>query len=148
MPTGRYLEDWRVGEVLITPGRTTYGADADWFERWIGVDHLPPPAAWPRVVLLACALVQRLGVLEGVADFNLGSRWQFHRAVNAGDTVTAYVTCREARPSRSRSGRGILGLTIELRDQHQQPIAVGEWNLLIHMRPAVDAVPATGAGLD
>ncbi len=132
--TERYIEDYTEGEVIIT-GSFTLGRDdllqfANFYDpQPMHIDETFAASDGPfhdviasgfQTLAIAFKLFAEMGYFEG--DVALGGpgmdnlRWL--SPVFAGDTLTNHVTIVEARRSRSKPDRGILGLGHDLRNQH------------------------------
>lgn len=130
--TGRYIEDYSVGEVIV--------ADPVHFDEDMVVDfaktydpqaiHIDKDYAQTgpfggliasgfQTVAASFASFIRMGFYEDVSLAGPGMdeiRWLI--PVRVGDTLTPHVTVAEARRSRSKPDRGILHLSWDVRNQH------------------------------
>jgi acyl dehydratase len=149
--TGRYLEDFSVGEVIespesyeITPERL-HDFAAEFDPQPI---HLNPGAAeqgmfgaiiasgWHTLSVTMRLMVRsRLfasGPIVGVGVDNL----RYLKPVRAGDMIRAQADVIEIRPSRSQPDRGYLVLRVTSLRQDGEPVITQEWTVLVPRRPA------------
>jgi acyl dehydratase len=147
---GRYLEDFRVGDLYRhAHGRTITQTDNTWFTLLTNNTHDVHTNAdyaartefgRPLVVsTLTLAIVTGLSVedVSRNAVANLG--WENVRLtapVFAGDTLYAESEVLEVRPSRSRPGQGIV--RVHTRGFNQDGVTVMEFerNVLVYTREA------------
>jgi len=88
-----------------------------------------------------CALVMRM-ICDGylLDSAGLGSpgidelRWL--KPVRPGDTLTAFATVLEARPSSSKPDRGIVLWLWEVFNQHDEQVLSMKGNVMFQRRPA------------
>ncbi len=144
-PIGRYIEDWSVGDELVSPGRTYTSADLEWFARWMGAEKTDVMDE-SHVVMAVMFLIQRLGIVEGTGYSNLGSKWTFLQRVYEGDTLWVRIRCAAARPSKSIPETGIATFDISVENQRNEVVATVDWSTLVLRRDpyrsgAGDAVP-------
>jgi acyl dehydratase len=149
--SGRYLEDFTVGEVVapaeeyeITPeGLAAYAAEYD-----PQPIHLDEQAAagemfggivasgWHSLSATMRLMVRSRflgdGPVVGVSIDHL----RFLKPVRADDRLRAEAEVLEVRPSRSDTRRGYLLVRITTRRQDGEPVLTQEWTLLVPRRPA------------
>ena len=130
--TGKCIEDFEVGEVAVSPGRTITETDVVTFS-WVSGDTNPmhtdaESAARSPIgqriahgalgLSVVTGLSARLGQLDGTAVAALGiDEWRFEAPILLGDTVTLTTTVVEARTT-SKPDRGVLVRRMELFNQH------------------------------
>ncbi len=145
---GRHLEEFVVGQVDLSPGRTVTETDVVAFS-WVSGDSNPMhtdvvhAAASPlgqRVahgmlgMSICTGLSARIGHMEGTAIAQLGvEEWRFRKPVFIGDTVTLRTTVLEARAS-ARAGRGIVRRRMELLNQHGEVVQDGITAVMVRAR--------------
>jgi acyl dehydratase len=145
---GRYLEDFRVGDVYRhAHGRTITTADNTWFTLLTNNTHdihynadyaSRTEFGRPLVVsTLTLAIVTGLSVedVSRNAVANLG--WESVRLsapVFAGDTLYAESEVLEVRPSRSRPGQGIVRVRTRGLNQDGTLVLEFERSVLVHSR--------------
>ena len=130
--SGRYFEDFRVGEVLQLGSRTVSEADIIDFARQFDPQpfHVDPVRAKASVFggLIAsgwhtASLFMRLlvdGFIDQVVE-SLGSpgvdKVEWLKPVRPGDTLTGRLTIMELIPSKSRADRGTIKTRGEMINQ-------------------------------
>jgi acyl dehydratase len=146
---GRYFEDFRLEETLVTPTRTITEADVVLFAGLTG-DHneLHTSVAYARqgpfgqrvahglLCLGVCnGLFAQAGLYEGTALALLGiEEWRFRAPVFIGDTVRASWTPVELRPSRSRPEAGVVRARIALTKEDGTLVQEGVLAVLFRRR--------------
>lgn len=149
---GRTLEEFTVGEVFESHGRTLTETDLVNFLGYVG-DYEPVHAdeefakktpLGRRImngsgVTAACdGLISRMGLFEGTAISFLACSWEFKAPVFINDTVRVQLKVNEARPSK-KGGRGIVVFGITVLNQANQPVITGTWTMLVVSRSAAPA---------
>jgi 3-hydroxybutyryl-CoA dehydratase len=149
MPSrGRYFEDFKVGEVLVTGRRTVEGGDVSRFAGLTG-DFNPlhtdetfaketPFGARVAHGILTLAVSngqQNLsGWFEGTALALLGlDRLRFTAPVKFGDTIHTEMTVKQARES-SRTDRGVVTFDVVVRNQRDEVVCTYEESVLMRRR--------------
>ena len=149
MPSrGRYFEDFKVGEVLVTGRRTVEGGDVSRFAGLTG-DFNPlhtdetfaketPFGARVAHGILTLAVSngqQNLsGWFEGTALALLGlDRLRFTAPVKFGDTIHTEMTAKQARES-SRTDRGVVTFDVVVRNQRDEVVCTYEESVLMRRR--------------
>lgn len=146
---GLHLEDFEIGIAHHTRGRTIGEGDVSLFAGLVG-DHNPlhvdeefcrqslfggRVAHGPLILSTAIGLMSQLNWIDGTAMGLLGLSWKFDHAVKLGDTISARVTPLEARPSSTKSDRGVLTLGFEVLNQRDEIVETGSIVLLMKRRP-------------
>jgi len=149
-PHGLYFEEFTVGRTLRTPGRTITEGDIVGFAGLSGDFNLIHTDAvyaattpfGQRVahgllaLSVASGLAVRTGILEGtVLAFREINEWKFSLPVFIGDTVHAELEIDELKPL-PRLGGGLVGLTIDVKNQGGQSVMKGRWTVLVASKPA------------
>jgi len=145
---GRYFEDFKVGEVLVTGRRTVEGGDVSRFAGLTG-DFNPlhtdevfasqsPFGARVAHGILTLAVSngqQNLsGWFEGTALALLGlDRLKFTLPVKFGDTIHTEMTVKQARPS-SKADRGVLTFDVVVKNQRDEVVCTYEENVMMRRR--------------
>jgi len=145
---GRYFEDFKVGEMLVTGRRTVEGGDVSRFAGLTG-DFNPlhtdevfakqtPFGARVAHGILTLAVSngqQNLsGWFEGTALALLGlDRLRFTVPVKFGDTIHTEMTVKQARES-SRTDRGVLTFDVVVKNQRDEVVCTYEENVLMRRR--------------
>ena len=150
-----YFEDFRVGDVELTPGRTITESDVMRFAGLSG-DFNPahtdyefarsgpfgaPIAHGLLSLVVTAGLADRGGALDGSAIAMLGVDWQFKKPVLFGDTIRARVSVANKRMT-SKVDRGILIRSVEVINQRDEVVQVGTFTTMVRLRPTSDLVTA------
>ncbi len=149
MHLGRYLEDFEINRTERTRGRTIGEGDVSLFAGLVG-DYNPlhvdedysrqeglfggRVAHGPLVLSTVIGLMSQLNWIDGTALGLLGIAWDFRAPVRLGDTISAKVTPLEARKSNQPT-RGILKISFEVLNQHDEIVQTGSITLLMRCRP-------------
>ncbi len=145
---GLYLEDFNVGEVYRTAGRTVTEADITIFtglsgdfnplhtdeEYCKGTAHGTRIAQGLLGVSIASGLVSQLGILTGTAVGFLGMTWRYTGVIRAGDTIHVELTTTEVRET-SKGGRGVLVRRLDVINQRGETVQTGDWSVMVLTRP-------------
>ncbi len=148
-PRGRYFEEFTIGEVVVSAGRTITETDIVAFAALSGdYNQIHTDAEFASdtpfgqrvahgllVLSVATGLVAQLGVIEGTVIAFRDLTWKFSRPVFIGDTVhvVAEVISLKALP-RLRGGSVILN--VKVANQRGEVVASGEWNALMVSKPS------------
>lgn len=148
--TGKFIEEFSVGQVDFSPGRTVTETDVVTYS-WISGDTNPmhTDAEFSRqspigqriahgtLCLSICTgLSARIGYLDGTAIAALGvDEWKFVKPVFIGDTVTLRSTVVEARTT-SKPDRGVLVRRMDLLNHHGELVQTGLMTTMVKTRPA------------
>lgn len=146
---GRFLDDYIPGEIIITPGRTVTEADVSMFAGLTGDynelhtnrDAMEQSQFGGRLVhgllglSIGVGLFFRTGYMEGTVLAFLGmEEWKFIAPLFFGDTITAKLTVRDVRPSKSKLDRGVVKLSLEVVNQKGETTQSGNIALMIQRR--------------
>ncbi|MBT5195725.1 MAG: MaoC family dehydratase [Rhodospirillaceae bacterium] len=148
--TDRWYEDVKVGEKIISPGKTLTEAEIiNWaFQFDPQPFHMDKVAAEEHMYGGLIASGWMLGTYSfrlflltqpWAEEASLGSpgiddlRWV--RPVRPGDTIHVEVTVTDSRPSASKPDRGIVGLDWQLRDQNDEIAMTMRSIQLLRRRP-------------
>jgi 3-hydroxybutyryl-CoA dehydratase len=144
-----YLDDLSAGQELVSSGRTVTEADIVAFAGLSG-DYSPlhTDETWVRehtefggriahgALVLAISQGLRTPVLD---ELEVLAFLELSRAFVAptypGDTIRAYWTVQEVRPSRSRPGTGVARIAVEVRKQDGSAVQRGTDVYLVAARP-------------
>jgi 3-hydroxybutyryl-CoA dehydratase len=148
--TGMYFEEFKVGQSIVSPGRTVTEADVvafaalsgDWNAMHTDVEYAANHAFGQRVahgllgVSIASGLTMRLGLLEETAlAFREIRSWKFSLPTFIGDTIRVRATVTETKPMR-RLGGGLVVLKVEILNQDDKVAQRGTWGVLVKSREA------------
>jgi acyl dehydratase len=144
--SGKFFDDWMIGEECITPSRTMTETDVvmfaamsgDYNELHTSSEFMKDSQFGKRIVhgLLGLAvshgLLFRTGFLEGTAIAFLGvDSWKFQAPIFFGDTIRVKVKAAEKRPSKSKPDRGVVKLYLEVINQDDTVVQSGFKTLMI-----------------
>lgn len=157
--TGKCIEDFAVGDVATSPGRTITETDVVSFS-WVSGDVNPMhtdaefSARSPMGQRIAhgalglsvvTGLSARIGDLDSTAIAALGiDEWRFEAPILLGDTVTLRTTVVESRPT-SKPDRGVLVRRMELLNQHGRRVQTGLMTTMVFTRAGLAAASASTA---
>jgi 3-hydroxybutyryl-CoA dehydratase len=145
---GRYFEDFKVGEVLVTGRRTVEGGDVSRFAGLTGdFNPLHTDAVFASqtpfgtrvahgILTLAVSNGQQnlSGWFEGTALALLGlDRLRFTLPVKFGDTIHTEMTVKQARPS-SKADRGVVTFDVVVKNQRDEVVCTYEENVMMRRR--------------
>ena len=148
-PRGKYLEDFVVGEIMTSPGRTITETDVVQFAALSGdYNELHTNAEFAKAtpfrqriahgllgLAVASGLASRLGFIEGTAIAFAGLEWKFKKPVFIGDTIHMTAQVEKTRPMRPIGG-GMVILAISMLNQHGESVQEGTWKVLVRSRPS------------
>jgi acyl dehydratase len=147
--TGRYFDDFTVGEVLVTPARTIGESEVAQFAQltgdfnplhtdavFAGASHFGGRVAHGLLGLsLVPGLLSRLGDFDGTAIAALGvENWRYLAPIFIGDTVHVEVTVAALTPT-SDGARGVVVRDVEILNQRGDTVQRGRLPILMKKRP-------------
>jgi acyl dehydratase len=149
VPRGRYFEEFQIGDVVVSAGRTITEADVVAFAGLSGdFTHLHTDAEVARQgmfgqrvahgllgLAVASGLTAQLGFIEGTAMAFRELSWKFSLPIFFGDTIHVEATVNELKAMR-RLGGGSVALNVKLINQDAKVVQRGEWVILIASKPA------------
>lgn len=136
---GRYLEEFSVGEVFVTPERTITQADIQAFAD-LTEDHNPVHvdtefaaesifggviSHGPMMIGITFGLISKLDLLDGTIIALKAVDWSFDAPIRPGDRVHVRAEVADVRASQKAPDRGVLTLTIDVRNQHDATVQAG-----------------------
>jgi acyl dehydratase len=140
-PSGKYFDEFEVGDTWDTPARTITEADLVIFAAYSG-DHHPLHTDeeyarttqfgtrifhGPGAFAIATGLESRLGIKEGTAIAFLGMTWDLKAAVHIGDTIHVRETVAKKKESASKPDRGIVTFDVQILNQRGEVCQEGQW---------------------
>ena len=147
---GKSIEEFKGGEVTLSPGRTVTETDVVTYS-WVSGDTNPMHtdavyaaksligqriAHGTLVMSIATGLSARIGHLDGTAIAALGvDQWKFLKPVFINDTIYLRTTVLEARAT-SKPDRGILVRRMEVINQHGEVVQSGLMSTMVTTRNA------------
>ena len=146
-----YLEDFKVGEKAVSPGRTVTEADivmfaslsGDWNELHTNAEFTKNNVFGQRIAhgLLTMSIASGLALrteattpVEILAFLGM-DKVRFTAPVFIGDTIRVESEVIEARPSKSMHGAGILRFKNTIKNQRDEDVATWETAIMVGMRP-------------
>lgn len=138
--SGKFFDEWVIGEEYMTPSRTITETDVvmfaamsgDYNELHTSAEFMKNSQFGRRIVhgLLGLAishgLLFRTGLTEGTAIAFLGvESWKFEAPIFFGDTIRVKMKVTEKKPSKSKPDRGIVKLFMEVIKQDETVVQSG-----------------------
>ena len=149
-PRGMYFEEFQPGYQIITAGRTITESDivrfaglsGDYNQIHVDAEYSKASLAGQRVahgllvLSIASGLAVQTGMMEGtVIYFREISEWKFVKPVMIGDTINVVVEVKDTKEMR-RIGAGSVTLELEVKNQQNETVNRGLWNVLVALRPS------------
>ncbi len=145
---GRYLDEFKVGDIYVTPERTIADADITAFAELTedrNPIHVDPEFAaksvfgeciahGPMLVGIAFGLLSRMNLLDGTAIALKAITWSFAGPVRAGDRIHVRAEVKEARPSTRHPDRGTVTLAIRMLNQDNAMVQEGTASAIVKAR--------------
>jgi len=145
-----YLEDFKVGDKTVSPGRTVAEADiimfagisADWNELHTNSEYMKSGPFGQRIAhgMLTLSIASGLALrarqhqpFEVLAFLGMDNV-RFTAPVFIGDTIRVESEVLEARPSKSRAEMGILKFKNTVKNQRDEAVATYETALMVSTR--------------
>ncbi len=147
-PRGQYFEEFEIGDVVESPGRTVTETDVVLFAGLSGdFNQLHTDAEFSRETLfgeriahgllglsIASGLAARLGFVEGTAQAFTGLDWKFRAPIKIGDTIRGRFRGANKK-GMSRLGGGFVFFDVEVLNQRDEVVQKGTWTLLLKSAP-------------
>lgn len=142
---GLYYEEFEVGQVYTSLGRTITEADVvafaglsgDWNPIHTDREYAASQPFGRRIahgmlgLSVATALALRLGILdETLLAFREIIQWKFSLPIFLDDTIYTRAAVSEVRPVARLKG-GIVTLTVDLINQKNETVQHGSWTVLV-----------------
>jgi len=147
-PRGRYFEEFTVGDRVASQGRTITESDIVTFAGLSG-DYNPVHtdaefckggpfgeriAHGLLVLSVASGLAWQLGFMAGTADAFLSLECKFTGPTKIGDTLTVSAEVAQKRGMPGSTG-GMVMFNVEVKNQRDEVIQRGKWNVLVRSQP-------------
>ena len=143
-PRGRYFEEFQVGDVVVSAGRTITETDVVTFAGLSGdYNQIHTDAEYSRQSMfgqrvahgllglaIASGLANHLGFIEGTVLAFRDLTWKFSLPVFIGDTLHVKAIVSELKGMK-RLGGGAVTLDVQLLNQEDKVTARGKWNVLV-----------------
>jgi 3-hydroxybutyryl-CoA dehydratase len=148
-PRGMYFDEFQPGLQLVTAGRTVTESDivrfaglsGDFNQIHVDAEFSKTSQAGQRVahgllvLSIASGLAVQTGMMEGtVIYFREITEWKFVKPVMIGDTIHVIVEVKETKEMR-RIGVGSVTMKLDVRNQRDEIVNSGSWNVLVALRP-------------
>ncbi len=147
-PRGRYFEEFQIGDVVVSAGRTITEADIVSFAGLSGdYNQIHTDAEFARQgmfgkrvahgllgLAMATGLAAQLGFIEGTVLAFRELTWKFSLPTFIGDTIHVKATVAQLKPMR-RLGGGSVTLDVQVINQEDKVVQRGQWMVLIASRP-------------
>ena len=148
-PRGLYFEDFEVGQVFFSIGRTITESDIVGFAGISGdFNQIHTDAEFASstpyqqriahgllVTAIASGLVMQSGLIEGTTlAFREINNWKFAKPTFIGDTVHVEVEVVGTKALR-RLGGGAVEIALSVKNQREEIVMKGIWTVLIVSRP-------------
>lgn len=141
--TVKYFEDFKIGDVIVTPAIFITVADIVNFAMFSGDWHPLHTddvfaansiygeriAHGPLTITIITGLMNRAGVFPETAMGFLGVEWKFIAPVKVGDTLRGRVEVIEKRETK-KPDRGIIIYKINIINQNDKTVCEGRWTNL------------------
>ena len=148
LPRGRYYEEFKIGDAVVSAGRTITEADivnfagvaGDYNQIHLNAESARQGPFGQRVahgMLGLSAATGLLAQLRFIEETILAFReltWKFSLPIFIGDTIHAQAEVTELK-ALPRLGGGLVSFTVLLINQGDQIVQSGKWVLLISSRP-------------
>lgn len=146
---GLWFEEFKVGQQIITVGRTITendivsfaGLSGDYNQIHTNAEFATKAPFGQRVahgllgLSIASGLAMRTGILEGtVIAFREINNWKFSNPVFIGDTIHAVLNITESKPI-PRLGGGSIVIEITVKNQNDEAVMKGTWTALVANKP-------------
>ncbi len=141
---GRYFEDFKEGDVIVTPRRTVTEADVMAFAGISGdfnplhtdEEFMKNSPFGGRIahgllsVAIGTGLINQLGVFEGTNLALLNMNIKYSGAVKFGDTIHLELKTVEKKET-SKPDKGIITYQANVINQENKPVVEMEWVLMM-----------------
>lgn len=144
---GKYYEDFSIGDVYESPGRTITETDVMNYAGLSGdfnlihtdAEYAKTTVYGKRVahgllgLSITSGLMTRLGIFEGTIIAFLGLEWNFTGPIFFGDTIHFRMTIEHMRET-SKPDRGIIKRKVEVINQDNKVVQEGIMTVMIKRR--------------
>lgn len=138
-----YFDDFTVGEVRTTSGRTVTESDVVQFagltgdynpihtdEQYAQMTPFKGRIAHGLLVLsFAAGLVNRLGFTEGSVIAFIGLKWKYTKEVRINNTIYAKIKTLRKKTADEKSG--LIVFDVEILNQDDEIVQKGDWTILL-----------------
>lgn len=148
-PRGRYFEEFEVGSVVVSAGRTITETDivnfaglaGDYTQIHTDAEYARQSIFGQRVahgllgLSVVSGLLAQLGFIEGTVIAFRELTWKFSQPIFIGDTIHTQITVAELKAIPRLSG-GSVTFDLDVINQEDKVVQHGKWVLLVNSRPA------------
>ena len=149
-PRGKYFEEFEVGMVFYSTGRTITESDIVTFAGLSGdYNQIHTDAQFAAatpyrqriahgllVTSIASGLIMQSGIIEGTTlAFREIGNWKFAKPTYIGDTVHVEAEVKSTKALR-RLGGGAVEIALSVINQNDEVVMKGVWTVLILSRPS------------
>ena len=143
-PRGRYFEEFEVGDVVVSAGRTITETDivnfagvaGDYTQIHTNAEFARQGMFGQRVahgllaLAMASGLLAQLGFVQGTVLAFRDLTWKFSLPIFIGDTIHTTATVAELK-AMQRLGGGAVTFDVQVINQKDKVVQRGKWVLLI-----------------
>ena len=147
-PRGRYFEEFEVGDVVVSAGRTITETDivnfagvaGDYTQIHTNAEFARQGMFGQRVahgllaLAIASGLLAQLGFVQGTVLAFRDLTWKFSLPIFIGDTIHTTATVAELK-AMQRLGGGAVTFDVQVINQEDKVVQRGKWVLLIASQP-------------
>ena len=147
-PRGRYFEEFEVGDVVVSAGRTITETDivnfagvaGDYTQIHTNAEFARQGMFGQRVahgllaLAMASGLLAQLGFVQGTVLAFRDLTWKFSLPIFIGDTIHTTATVAELK-AMQRLGGGAVTFDVQVINQEDKVVQRGKWVLLIASQP-------------
>jgi acyl dehydratase len=145
-----YFEEFQPGQRILTAGRTITESDVvnfagisgDFTQLHVDAEYSKTTPFGQRIahgllgLAIASGLATQTSVMEGtVITFREINEWKFSKPIFIGDTVHVELEVKETK-AIPRLGGGSVVIELDVKNQHNDTVMKGKWNVLFANRPA------------
>lgn len=148
-PSGKFFDEFTIGETWDSPARTITEADITIFAGFSGDFHpLHTDAEFakktqfgqrlfhgPGAFAIATGLESRLGLKEGTAIAFLGMNWSLKAPVFIGDTIRVRETVAVKKESK-KPDRGVVTFDVAILNHRDEVCQDGQWLVMFKRQTA------------
>jgi 3-hydroxybutyryl-CoA dehydratase len=148
VPKGHHFEDFEVGDVLVSAGRTITetdivnfaGLSGDFTQLHTNAEFARQDLFGQRVahgllgLAVASGQMAQLGFVEGTVLAFRELNWKFSAPIYIGDTIHTQVTVAERKIVPRLKG-GVINFDVQVINQAAKIVQSGKWALLVANRP-------------
>lgn len=146
---GMYFDEFKVGQRIVSAGRTVTEADivlfsglsGDFNQIHVDAEYSKSTPFGARVahgllgLSIASGLVVQTGFMEGtIMAFREINEWKFSKPIYIGDTIHVETEVKETK-ALPRLGGGSILIALDVKNQNGDSLMKGTWTALIAGQP-------------